>query len=280
MKLLPLLFASLCAATAVSAQDIDFGGNSGEVGLNGICEDRRFEGEGMALNLSWADVGRDAQDCEVALSGGTISIWNLLEGVARTDCSAVEFGDNSSRYSDDGACDDPRFEGNGSAERPDEEHLGHDANDCQRLCGFDLIFLRDMAEIIVEPPEAFDTVYGNNSGNYARDNECDDRRFVGSSMATSLGWESIGRDAADCRAGVESGALTLWDQAAAAEQTVCEAIDFGNDNFDSANDGTCDDFRFEGLGEASHIFADATGGDATDCKRLCDMGMIFVRDVE
>ncbi len=129
-------------------------------------------------------------------------------------------------------------------------------------------------------PEPVDEVYGDNTGEYPRDGECDDRRFVGSAMADSLGWESTGRDAADCRAAAEDGMITLWDQQLAAEQTVCCAIDFGDDSSEYANDGTCDDKRFEGRGAASLITSGYEGRDATDCSRMCDYGLIFVHETE
>jgi hypothetical protein len=44
-----------------------------------------------------------------------------------------DFGDNSSEWADDGECDDPRFEGSGSAATLLDEDLGHDAADCRAL---------------------------------------------------------------------------------------------------------------------------------------------------
>lgn len=279
MKLKTILIASLCLGSPLAAQDINYGTNSGDYAMDGECDDRRFEGSAVALILSWGNVGRDAQDCRDAVTADTARMWDMQTNIARTDCSIIEFGDNRSQYADDGACDDPRFEGHGIAEAPTEEHMGHDANDCQRLCDFDMLFLRDMREVVVEPPQPEDALYGRDNGSFANDGECDDRRFVGPGMASSLTWNSLGRDASDCRSAVENGAV-LWDRAAATEQTVCSAIDFGTDDSEYSNDGTCDDYRFEGLGVASHIFADVMSTDATDCSRLCDYGMVFVRDVE
>jgi hypothetical protein len=45
-----------------------------------------------------------------------------------------------------------------------------------------------------------------------------------------------------------------------------------------ANDGECDDIRFEGLGAASGLSAENTGGDATDCRQLCTYGAVSLRD--
>jgi|LGOV01.1.fsa_nt_gb hypothetical protein len=281
MKLNLLTLAAVClAATTTFAQDINFGDDNGEFALDGICDDRRFEGAVMEVGLGWDHVASDATDCRAAFEAGTISQWNLQDGIARTDCAAVDFGTNASEYANDGACDDPRFEGLGEAELPSFDNLGTDAADCQKLCNFDLIFLRDMEITALPEPEPVDEVYGDNTGEYPNDGECDDRRFVGSAMANSLGWGSTGRDADDCRAAVEAGSITLWDQQLAAEQTVCSAIDFGNDSSDYANDGTCDDIRFEGRGAAAQISYGDEGHDATDCSRMCDYGMIFVRETE
>ena len=281
MKLNILTLAAVClTATTTFAQDINFGDDNGEFALDGICDDRRFEGAAMEVGLGWDHVASDATDCRAAFDAGTISLWNLQDGIARTDCATVNFGTNASEYANDGACDDPRFEGLGEAERPSFDHLGTDATDCQKLCNFDLIFLRDMETMALPEPEPVDEVYGDNTGEYPRDGECDDRRFVGSAMADSLGWESTGRDAADCRAAAEDGMITLWDQQLAAEQTVCSAIDFGDDSSEYANDGTCDDKRFEGRGAASLITSGYEGRDATDCSRMCDYGLIFVHETE
>lgn len=44
-----------------------------------------------------------------------------------------DFGDNTSRWSNDGECDDPRFEGEGAADTLLEADNGHDATDCSKL---------------------------------------------------------------------------------------------------------------------------------------------------
>ena len=47
--------------------------------------------------------------------------------------------------------------------------------------------------------------FGNNSSTWAFDGECDDPRFRGRGMATTLLAEDTGRDAADCRLLFETG---------------------------------------------------------------------------
>lgn len=128
------------------------------------------------------------------------------------------------------------------------------------------------------PVAAQDIKFGNNSSDYARDGECDDRRFIGVGMAQDLDWDDTGRDAADCRTAFNNGTIQLWSQAKAQELTQCSKISFGNDNGNYPNDGECDDPRFEGPGMDSIILFEDAGRDATDCRKMCDLGMIFVRD--
>lgn len=283
MKLMKMLFAGalVLSASVVQAQDINFGDDSADYSHDGQCDDRRFEGSGMAVELNWGNVGRDADDCSTAFYKGSISMWNLMDRTANTDCSAIEFGSNQSMYSNDGACDDPRFEGSGAAEAPSSANIGSDADDCSRLCDYGMVFLRDgAAEVAAYEPVEEDAFYGNNSGEYAQDGECDDRRFVGDVMANGLRWDLVGRDADDCREVYEAGLVSLWDQAAAMAQTDCSVIDFGDDSSEYANDGMCDDARFEGRGAAAILVLGYEYGDASDCSRLCNYGTIFVRDVE
>jgi hypothetical protein len=53
-----------------------------------------------------------------------------------------DFGDDASRWADDGECDDPRFQGEGSAETLLDEDNGHDATDCRSLFESGRIALR------------------------------------------------------------------------------------------------------------------------------------------
>ncbi|WP_208354072.1 hypothetical protein [Pseudaestuariivita rosea] len=138
-----LLAAALAMATPVMAEDVNFGDDSGDWSNDNECDDRRFFGNAMADTLNWEDTGRDATDCKAAFDLDQVKLWKLEEARSATQCSAINFGDNSSQYADDGACDDRRFEGIGAAEIMTTDDIGKDANDCQRLCDFGLIFLRD-----------------------------------------------------------------------------------------------------------------------------------------
>src|SRR5689334_205018 len=57
------------------------------------------------------------------------------------------FGDNTSRWANDDECDDPRFEGEGSADTLLEEDNGHDANDCRKLFNAGRVALRSATRV-------------------------------------------------------------------------------------------------------------------------------------
>lgn len=121
--------------------------------------------------------------------------------------------------------------------------------------------------------------FGDDSGGYPNDDECDDRRFYGPGVVSGeLNWESLGKDASDCRTAVEAGRATLWVLDDARAATSCGALRWGDDSSEYSNDGVCDDPRFEGVGAASILIQDDSGRDATDCRRLCEFGLIFLRD--
>ena len=112
--------------------------------------------------------------------------------------SNVDFGNNSSTWANDGECDDPRFEGRGMATTLLDEDTRRDANDCRALYRQGMIRLRTGY-----------VNFGDNSSTWANDGECDDPRFRGSGMATTLLDEDRYRDANDCRALYRSGQITL-----------------------------------------------------------------------
>jgi hypothetical protein len=52
------------------------------------------------------------------------------------------------------------------------------------------------------------------------------------------------------------------------------SIDFGDDAGEFANDGECDDLRFEGEGMAEIVLTDDIGRDASDCRTAFSAGSI------
>jgi hypothetical protein len=119
--------------------------------------------------------------------------------------------------------------------------------------------------------------FGDDSGAYVNDGECDDPRFAGGGMAASIGDESILKDATDCQALFQANRIRLVRTKAESSVTECKTIDFGKDTSQWANDGECDDPRFTGLQVDNILNAEDASADATDCKALCDAGEVWLR---
>ena len=110
-------------------RSIDFGDDTGEFARDGECDDARFEGAGMSLPSGVSgERGRDAADCRRLYDEGRIRLFGV-----DLDSGYIDFGDDTSEYSRDGGCDDPRFEGDGVANALLGHDRGHDAADCRRL---------------------------------------------------------------------------------------------------------------------------------------------------
>ena len=106
--------------------------------------------------------------------------------------------------------------------------------------------------------------YGADAGEWAADGVCQDPRFTGSPTVDE---RSRGRDASDCRALVNAGAIGVPDM---------NAI-LGDDSGDYAHDGECDDPYFEGSGMAWPLVMSDRGRDASDCRSLFEAGNIRLR---
>lgn len=118
--------------------------------------------------------------------------------------------------------------------------------------------------------------FGDDSSVWARDGECDDPRFEGQGMATTLVDEDLRADATDCRILYERGLIRLRGTSFSGGSNSGGSgnVDFGNNASDWANDGECDDPRFEGRGVASVLLDEDRGRDANDCRDLYNAGMI------
>lgn len=119
----------------------------------------------------------------------------------------INFGDDSSQWSNDGECDDGRFTGPGLTSTPLlEEDVLADATDCRTAYNAGRLTLAGVADD--------GTVdFGNDSGEWSNDGECDDMRFAGPGMTTTpLLQDDIMRDATDCRDAYSAGRLTLAGQ--------------------------------------------------------------------
>ena len=196
-----------------------------------------------------------------------IALLNTADAVAQT---RVDFGDDSSVWARDGECDDPRFEGQGMAATLLDEDLKADATDCRILYERGLIRLRGTT-FSGGSGNGGNVDFGNNTSDWANDGECDDPRFDGQGMASVLLDEDLGRDANDCRSLYNSGMIRLRGSGGS---QPASGVDFGNNTSDWANDGECDDPRFEGRGMASVLLDEDLGRDANDCRNLYNTGLI------
>src|SRR5687767_14222626 len=83
--------------------------------------------------------------------------------------------------------------------------------------------------------------FGDDGSQWANDGECDDKRFEGSGMTTTLFLDSdIMHDATDCRIAYEQGRLTFRsDKMADSSQVDTSHIQWGDDDGSFAKDGEC-----------------------------------------
>jgi hypothetical protein len=256
------------AATTAAAAEIDFGDDSSKWAKDGECDDPRFVGTGAATELVEADRMKDATDCRAAYEAGTVTLKDAGAAATAMTAAEIDFGDDSSEWAKDGECDDPRFVGTGSATQLVEADRMKDATDCRAAFEAGTVTLKDTS---ATSTAAID--YGDDSSEWAKDGECDDPRFTGKGVATTTLAEDIKKDATDCRAAVEAGTATYTGERDAA------AFDFGSDFSKWANDGQCDDLRFEGPGVDKKLLSEDLMGDATDCRTLLEEGKVSIRKV-
>ena len=103
--------------------------------------------------------------------------------------------------------------------------------------------------------------WGDDSGNYANDEACDDGRFHEDGDAWSYQRNHVLKDATDCRTQYEAGNITLY-------------LDFGSNTGDYVNDNTCDDNRFTGEGRSILQTDSQVKRDADDCIAAYQAGTI------
>lgn len=263
------------AATSSSGAAIDFGDDSGQWANDGECDDPRFAGTGTADELVDDDLLKDATDCRAAYDAGTVTYVGE-QGPATTattePAAAIDFGDDTSSWSNDGECDDPRFEGTGVAADLLDIDRGHDATDCRAAIEAGTATFKGGAATAT----ATEIDYGDDTSQWAKDGECDDPRFEGTGVAGELLDSDIGHDATDCRAAIAAGTANFTGGAATPAPAV---FDYGADWSQWANDGECDDLRFQGEGTDKKLLTEDLFGDATDCKVLETAGKVTIRAV-
>jgi hypothetical protein len=140
LKISAFVLLGACATTVIG--DIDFGGNDSEYANDGECDDPRFVGGGMASSLNNIHIGRDAADCASLFQANRIRPQRTQAESSPAQCREIAFGNNSSRYSNDGECDDPRFTGPGIDNIMLLDDTKADANDCRALCASGDVWLR------------------------------------------------------------------------------------------------------------------------------------------
>lgn len=97
---------------------------------------------------------------------------------------SIAWGDDSGQYAKDSECDDARFHANGDDTPYKRQHVLHDATDCRTA------FEWESAQLYLD--------FGDNSGRYANDDECDDSRFTGKGRSGITSDSHVKRDSADC----------------------------------------------------------------------------------
>ena len=258
----------------VESDVIDFGDNTSEWAYDDVCDDNRFRGD-ERYYFHWDDGQynlRDATDCRTHFEAGRIQ---LRAAGPETELPEIDFGGDTSRWANDGECDDNRFVGSFPyyVHWEDGEHNLRDATDCRTHFEVGRIQLRT-AGPETELPEID---FGDDASEWAYDGVCDDNRFVGDSLYY-FHWddgEHNLRDATDCRTHFEASRIQL--RAAGPEVDF-----FGDDSSEWAYDGACDDNRFVGAPPYYYHWSRGQHNlrDASDCRENYEEGHIVVRTIE
>lgn len=201
----------------------------------------------------------------LGMSSALIALVLASGGIAHAQDDTIDFGNNESNWSDDGECDDPRFEGDGMASSLDRSSIKKDANDCRSLLEEGRI---SYSSVQYDPDlTSFNGIeLGDNSSTWANDDVCDDPRFEGEGMSVSPMHDDILHDRNDCSYGIQLGTLTVADRLPDPIETTYEGVEFGNDKGTYVNDNECDDPRFFGVGMATASLDNANVlSDRLDC---------------
>ena len=259
---------------------IDFGDDTSDWARDGECDDPRFAGSAMAIELEDIDIGRDATDCRTAYEAGSITLVGEGDPAMLAD---IDFGDDTSEWANDLECDDPRFDGAGMASELEDINIRRDATDCRTAYEDGTITLAeaatDPAPVTTVPASALEQIaaridFGDDSATWANDGECDDPDFTGPGVVTDPVDADRLHDASDCRAAFLAGTATLKSTSGA-----IGTFDYGSDTSEWANDGQCDDWRFTGPGMAKKLSSNDVMGDASDCRALEANGEISIKPV-
>ena len=133
-----IALVAAAAPVPAFADDVNFGDDSGRFSKDGECDDMRFDGAGMTDTLLIdSDILHDATDCRAAFNQGRLKYLGghrrgTPASTSTTSAGRIQWGDDSSKYSKDGECDDKRFTGAGMTTTPLlDSDIQHDATDCR-----------------------------------------------------------------------------------------------------------------------------------------------------
>lgn len=262
--------------------DIVFGDDSSVFANDGECDDPRFQGPGTAFGSSSDHLFKDATDCRAQFEAGMVSL---------AEPDDMNFGGDSGMNLPVGNSD--IFGGNisatGPAAMPDAGPFGEVMfallQAFQAIPGDDAGAMPLPFNIGGDGTSDYDRVamtqltgidFGENSGPFVDDGECDDPRFEGPGTAgfTFEGAEFI--DAGDCSRLYLEGSITYIDPANEEVDRIVDStgIRFGENTSVFADDGECDDPRFEGPGAATPTSAASEMRDANDCRNLFESGQV------
>lgn len=231
------------------------------------------------------------------LSGVAVLGPTAPAGAAMPDAPAIlaqaagdiDFGDDGALWANDGECDDKRFRGPGmTGTALLDEDIGRDASDCRAAWEAGQL---ELFQPVTERLTLDGTDFGDDSGDWANDNQCDDPRFSGEGMSGVLTDNNRFGDATDCAAAWTAGSIRLRDDADATDTADAgtpdtaqggittpvteDGVDFGSDSGMWTQDGECDDPRFQGEGMAGPPLLDADiRADASDCLAAWRRGSI------
>ena len=230
---------------------------------------RHTSGKGQPMNAFQKLLGGAV--LALVLAAGLAAPASRKSSTTRTDpdrlpprrTADIDFGDDTSEWANDGECDDPRFEGTGSAAETLDADIRKDATDCRAAYEAGTVTLVEGGDTPVATARDID--FGDDSSEWANDGECDDPRFSGTGSAAETLDADILKDATDCKAAYDAGTVTLVEGGDTPVATTAD-IDFGDDTSEWANDGECDDPRFAGTGSAAETLDADIRKDATDCR--------------
>ncbi len=277
-------------ASMTALTGIDFGDNSSVYANDGECDDPRFEGPGAADFTLEDDELSDGNDCSSLYLAGSLTFIddansdNAVPDMM-VDSSGINFGDNSSIFANDGECDDPRFEGPGVAISASSTSEMRDANDCRIMVETGQATLLtgalstssstssvSSASIPTPAPEPEAYTVGTPRGNIDGALQEDGSLFASGTVYGDPINESQATNAGNLNRSPMPGTSNF--SPAPTRSAPAGSVDFGDNSSIYANDGECDDPRFEGAGMAAISFDDDIRRDANDCRTAYQAGTI------